>query len=79
MGEKTTKISALAHRLKVDECALEPLDCLSKQQLTELDEAVTNAMESQNDAIDSGLADALRFIPRPLRGRVAALMGAARG
>lgn len=74
-----TTLTALAGRLGVRESELKALKGLTEDQVAELDGVVAAALEMRAEQIDTGLAEALRAIPRPLRGRAAALMGVGRG
>ncbi len=75
----TTKITPLAVRLGIDESDLAAFAKLTKDQVAALDGAVETAMHAQDEAVEDGFAAALGYIPRPLRGRAAALMGVSRG
>ena len=41
---------------------------LSSNELQTLDSAVVEAMRAEDEAFDQGLKEALRLVPRPLRG-----------
>jgi hypothetical protein len=62
------ELTALADRLGVPASRLQPLDGYTADEIGRLDRAVAAAMTVEDDAFATGLQDAVRFIPRPLRG-----------
>ncbi|HEY3014603.1 MAG TPA: hypothetical protein VGJ41_05800 [Nocardioides sp.] len=62
------ELTVLADRLGVPARRLQPLEEYAADQIAVLDRAVAAAMKAEDDAFATGLQDAVRFIPRPLRG-----------
>jgi len=68
----TGPVSALAELLDVSPDRLAFL--ASFDDLSALEEAVTQALDADDEAIHRGLQRAVNLIPRPLRGRAAKLL-----
>jgi hypothetical protein len=64
----TAELDALAQRLGVDRQRLTPLRASAPDDIAALDAAVARAMEQEDRAFDAALEEALRFVPRLLRG-----------
>jgi len=62
------ELTALADRLGVPASRLKTLEGYAAADLATLNRAVADAMKTEDDAFATGLQDAVRFIPRPLRG-----------
>ncbi|MDT9592497.1 hypothetical protein RDV89_05425 [Nocardioides zeae] len=71
--------AALAARLGVPAEHLRALDGCAAEDVALLDDAVELALRAEDRAVSDGLAAAVRFVPRPLRGRARALLGVGRG
>ncbi|MFT4264221.1 MAG: hypothetical protein QM572_12615 [Nocardioides sp.] len=64
----STQLAPLAQRLGVPEARLSALRDHASGDLARLEEIVARAMESEDAAFDSALDEALRFVPRLVRG-----------
>ncbi|EON23669.1 MULTISPECIES: hypothetical protein [Nocardioides] len=69
-----TELSRLAERLGVTTGRLQPLQALAKRDVQQLDDLVSSTMTSGAEAFDKGIEEALRFVPRPLRGTARSLL-----
>lgn len=67
-------LAALATRLDVAPSALAALRHCTATDLAAFDGLIGDAMTAHDQAIESGLRDALRFVPRLLRGRASAML-----
>ena len=65
----------LSELLDVSPDHLSFLDSFAPDDREALEVAVAAALARDDEAIDHGLAHALKLIPRPLRGRAARLLG----
>ena len=74
MPEPSLALAALAERLHTDVDSVLPLDRLDEQTLTAFDALVAAAQARDEAAIEAGLQEALRFVPRLLRGRAAKML-----
>lgn len=74
-------IKGLLKRLDTTSKALPLLKQLSPEEITILDEAIAEAMRTEDEGFDQGLQEALRLVPRPLRGVARGLLfpGGSRG
>lgn len=70
----TTELDRLAQRLRVTPAALDMLEDAAREDVETLDAAVAHAMAEEDQAFDKALEDALRFVPRILRGAAAKLL-----
>ncbi len=77
----TQAVSALADRLGVPESRLTALAEYDASQIATLEQAVATAMREEDAAFDAALDEALRFVPRLLRGAARGLLfpGGGRG
>lgn len=69
-----TRVTALAERLSVPPDRLAALDGCEEVDLARLEAAVARAFEAEDAAVDKAFADAVKLVPRPLRGRAAKLL-----
>jgi hypothetical protein len=67
-------LTALNERLGVSADTTLPLAQLAEADLARLDLAVAGAMAAEDEAVETGLQEAVRFVPRPLRGRATRLL-----
>ncbi|HEY0887983.1 MAG TPA: hypothetical protein VGE38_00050 [Nocardioides sp.] len=67
-------VSRLARRLGVQPRGLAPFERYDDAQLQQLDTIVGRAMEAEDKAFDAALEEALRFVPRLLRGTAQKLL-----
>ena len=67
-------LSPLAERLGVEPGRLAPLAGYGEDQIARLDALVARAMQQEDEAFDASLEEALRFVPKLLRGRAAKLL-----
>lgn len=76
-----TDTTDLSTRLDTTREAVPLLARLSSEETAILDAAIVEAMTAEDDAFDQGLQDALRLVPRPLRGVARGLLfpGGGRG
>lgn len=73
-------LAAMAGRLDLPVERLALLERYSDDDLAVLDDAVGLAARAEDRAVQDGLDAAVRFVPRPLRGRARALLfGNSRG
>jgi len=82
MGEGTTGgLGRVAATLGVPEETLAPLAAYDEVELQRLDELVRAALSAEDRAFEAGLEEALRFVPRLLRGAAKGLLfpGGGRG
>ena len=70
----TAELDSLARRLGVDPRRLAPLRAAGAADIRRVDAAVERAMEDEDRAFDAALTDALRFVPRLLRGTAQKLL-----
>ena len=70
----TAELDRLAQRLRVTPAAIEMLAGAAREDVETLDTLVAHAMEDEDKAFDAALEDALRFIPRLLRGTAQKLL-----
>ena len=66
--------TSLEQRLGVRPGSLSALAALTPDELAHLDAAVDQAMRRETEALESGALEALRFVPRPLRGYARSLL-----
>lgn len=69
-----TELSNLADRLGVATGRLEPLRALSTRDVQTLDDIVASTMTRGTEAFGEAIEQALRFVPRPLRGAARSLL-----
>ena len=76
-----TDTADLSTRLSTTPEAVPLLAQLDPDEATVLDEAITRAMTAEDEGFDRGLQEALRLVPRPLRGVARGLLfpGGGRG
>jgi hypothetical protein len=67
--EPSAPLSRLAERLQVDTDRIAFLERLGAPAIAELDTLLGNARARDERAIEDGLQETLRFVPRLLRGR----------
>lgn len=67
-------VSRLAGRLGVQPTRLAPFETYDAAQLDHLETAVGRAMDAEDKAFDAALEEALRFVPRLLRGTAQKLL-----
>lgn len=67
-------LDGMARRLDLPVERLALLAAYDDEDLTVLDDAVALAIRAEDHAVEQGLSEALRFVPRPLRGRARALL-----
>lgn len=73
-------LTAMARRLDLPVERLALLEAYDDADLTVLDDAISLAIRAEDRAVADGLEQAVRVVPRPLRGRARALMfGGGRG
>ncbi|WP_157571667.1 hypothetical protein [Nocardioides alkalitolerans] len=73
-------LETLASRLDLPVASLAVLEACTDDELAVLDEAVALAVMAEDQAVEHGLDAAVRFVPRPLRGRARKLVfGSERG
>lgn len=70
----TAELDRLAQRLRVTPAALDMLEDAAREDLETLDTVVAQAMDEEDKAFEKGLEDALRFVPRILRGAAQKLL-----
>jgi hypothetical protein len=68
------ELDMLAQRLGVDPRRLAPLRASGQDEIARLRGAVERAMEDEDRAFDAALEEALRFVPRLLRGTAQRLL-----
>lgn len=78
MGEGLGRVAAT---LGVPEERLAPLTSYDDKELCHLDDLIVGALRAEDRAFEDGLEEALRFVPRLLRGPAKALLfpGGGRG
>jgi hypothetical protein len=64
----SVELDRLAKRLRVTPAAIDLLEGADREDVETLDTLVAHAMDDEDKAFDAALEDALRFIPRLLRG-----------
>lgn len=64
----TADVSRLADRLGLEPGRLAAFETYDQSQIDELEAIVARAMEAEDQAFDEALDDALRFVPKLLRG-----------
>lgn len=64
----TAELDRLAQRLRVTPAAIDMLEDSSREDVEKLDTLLAHAMDDEDKAFDAALEDALRFIPRLVRG-----------
>ena len=64
----TAELDRLAQRLRVTPAAIDMLEDASRADVEKLDTLLAHAMDDEDKAFDAALEDALRFIPRLVRG-----------
>lgn len=67
-------VTSIAERLELPSERLALLEGYSEDDLSVLDDAIALAIRAEDKAVEDGLTEALRFVPRPLRGRARALL-----
>ena len=67
-------LTAMARLLDLPVERLALLEDHDDADLTVLDDAISLAIRAEDRAVADGLEEAVRFVPRPLRGRARALM-----
>lgn len=73
-------LETLAARLDLPVERLAVLEGCTEADLEVLDDAVGLAVRAEDQAVEDGLNAAVRFVPRPLRGRARVLIfGSSRG
>ncbi len=70
----SAELDRLAQRLRVTPAALDMLEDAGSKEVQSLDAIVAHAMDDEDKAFDKALEDALRFIPRLLRGTAQKLL-----
>ena len=72
----TTSITprSIADRLGAPIADMSVLDHCSEDELSRIDAAVVKLLASEDRAVDEGLTEALRFVPRPVRNRAKVLL-----
>lgn len=77
----TQAVSSLADQLGVPASRLALLEEYDDAQVATLEQAITTAMRDEDTAFDAALDEALRFVPRLLRGPARGLLfpGGGRG
>lgn len=74
------RVLAIAERLDLPADRVAFLDSYDDADLAVLDDALRVAIRAEDEVVDKGLAEALRFVPRPLRGRARTMLfGSERG
>jgi len=71
MSEGLTRIAAT---LGISEERLAPLSAYDEEQLRHFDDLIKEALTAEDKAFDAGLEEALRFVPRLLRGAAKGLL-----
>ncbi|GGU39765.1 hypothetical protein [Nocardioides albus] len=74
----TEGLDRLAATLGVPATRLAPLAAYDDQQLDRFDELVHGAMTAEDKAFDASLDEALKLVPKMLRGVVQKMLGGAR-
>ncbi|MDQ1103968.1 hypothetical protein [Nocardioides zeae] len=67
-------LTSMARRLDLPVERLALLEAYDEADLTVLDDAISLAIRAEDRAVADGLEEAVRFVPRPLRGRARALV-----
>lgn len=65
---------SIAERLGIPYADLSALDTCTDEELARLDATLAKTIAAEDRAVDDGFAEALRFVPRPLRGRAKVLL-----
>ncbi|MFT4286417.1 hypothetical protein [Nocardioides sp.] len=68
------ELASLANRIGVTEQQLSPFRAYAPDELGRLDTAVARAMTDEDVAFDKALDEALRFVPKLLRGTAQKLL-----
>lgn len=71
-------LDRLAATLGVPATRLAPLEAYDDQQLDRFDDLVRGVMTAEDKAFDASLDEALKMIPKMLRGVVQRMLGGAR-
>jgi hypothetical protein len=75
MGEGLDRLAAT---LGVPATRLAPLEAYDDQQLDRFDDLVRGVMTAEDKAFDASLDEALKMVPKMLRGVVQRMLGGAR-
>ncbi|MFD7075601.1 hypothetical protein ACFU7D_04005 [Nocardioides sp. NPDC057577] len=71
-------LDRLAATLRVPATRLAPLEAYDDQQLGRFDDLVQGAMAAEDKAFDASLDEALKLVPKMLRGVVQKMLGGSR-
>ncbi|MFJ9389355.1 hypothetical protein ACIRON_11085 [Nocardioides sp. NPDC101246] len=71
-------LDRLAATLRVPATRLAPLEAYDDQQLGRFDDLVQGAMTAEDKAFDASLDEALKLVPKMLRGVVQKMLGGSR-
>lgn len=71
-------LDRLAATLGVPATRLAPLEAYDEEQLRRFDDLTRSAMRAEDEAFDASLEQALRMVPKMLRGIVQRMLGGAR-
>ena len=71
-------LDRLAATLGVPATRLAPLEAYDDEQLRRFDDLTQDAMRAEDEAFDASLDQALRMVPKMLRGIVQRMLGGAR-
>ncbi|GGR40768.1 hypothetical protein J2S40_001820 [Nocardioides luteus] len=71
-------LDRLAATLGVPTTRLAPLEAYDDEQLRRFDDLTQGAMRAEDEAFDASLNQALRMVPKMLRGVVQRMLGGAR-
>ncbi|TQL68403.1 hypothetical protein FB381_2292 [Nocardioides albertanoniae] len=71
-------IDRLAATLGVPATRIAPLEAYDDQQLGRFDDLLRDAMRAEDEAFEASLDEALKLVPKMLRGVVQKMLGGAR-